>query len=54
MGVDVSSDFISFNRNLRYWDLATGVAQPVEGAGHKNQVQKMSCIGDTICDMFHG
>ena len=33
---------------LRFWDLATGVADYVQGEAHKNQVMYMDCKHDTI------
>jgi len=38
----------SFDGLIYYWDLSTGVSNLIEGSGHRNQVQNMSCIGSTI------
>merc|ERR1719209_2343199 len=38
----------SFDGIIYCWNLETGVAELVEGAGHRNQVQNMSCFGSNI------
>jgi WD40 repeat protein len=38
----------SFEGRICYWDIATGVADVIEGKPHTNQVQRMSSTSDTI------
>jgi len=38
----------SYDGRICYWDIETGVAEVIEGKGHKNQVQRMSQCGNTL------
>lgn len=38
----------SFDGLIYCWNLETGAADLIEGAGHRNQVQNMSCFGSTV------